>query len=69
MFEEIYRRSLDVDQSIVNRLGFLLTGYKIESELPDLNKLIPQPLIPDHCDSPKHCRISSLQIDTELLAE
>lgn len=68
MYGEILQRSLELDSSLITKFGILLECEGIEQEL-GLGNLLIEPLIEGHCTTPKHCRLSSLQIDVTLLSE
>ncbi|CAG9317913.1 unnamed protein product [Blepharisma stoltei] len=69
MFENVYSISQKIDETITRRLGCLLTGHSIEENFPELQRILPQPIIPSLSDNPKHSRLSSLQYDHQLLQE
>ncbi|CAG9328438.1 unnamed protein product [Blepharisma stoltei] len=69
MFENVYSISQNIDETITRRLGCLLAGYSIEQHFPELQQILPQPLIPDLNSEPKHNRLSNLQFDHQLLQE
>ena len=68
IYEEILTKSLDFDASLIDKYSLLFECEDIEQGL-SIGNLLIEPLIPDHCSSPKHCRLSSRQIDLTLLQE
>ena len=68
MYAETLLKSLDLDNSLLQKFSYLLECEAIDQSL-NIGNLLIEPLIPDHCSSPKHCRLSSRQIDLVLLQE
>jgi len=69
MFEEIFKNSLSVDESIVRQVGCLLVGCDIEEEFPELKRFLPDPLVHVNLEDPKSFRVLLTKTDQKLLEE
>ncbi|CAG9332819.1 unnamed protein product [Blepharisma stoltei] len=67
MMEIIYKESLQIDETIVRRLGCLLNNCSIEENFSELSHLIPCPLIPHNNTDTKLNVKLSLETDKKLV--
>lgn len=67
MFEEIYARSLLVDETICRRLSCLLVSQSVDQAFPELSQILDRPL-PALDSYPEHNRFQASHLDEQLVA-